>query len=300
MNARAKRSRPLVFSMMIFIFAIFAGATAHAQFFTGPAASGAGGAGRAAVDLGEATFLNPAGVAFLQRYNASAYYAQGQHARDGQFNLWGFSLADGTPGNLFSGGLSYVRKRTDIGAFSDTQQDLQITVAGFPFKRASIGITGHRLTDQVWYSSALGGEHEQSNAHIGLILVPFANLGFGFVAYDVLPTSDSVPASLRLVPTHAIGFNYLYEKTFRARLDFVRPDTSNPGRRVDVMAGAETFFHESFIFRLGGLWRETADRTYFTTGLGYNGPRLSFDYSFQKDVREGDNNRHLIDLWIAL
>lgn len=273
---------------------------ASAQFFTGPAASGAGGAGRAAIDSGEAAFLNPASVGFLSRYYASAYYGMAQFEGGGEHNLWGLSLADGSEGNFISGALSYIRKRVDQGRFSDTQQDLQITLAGAPLKRLSIGIAGHRLMNQILHPSGAGSEYVQLNAHLGLIYVPFTDFGIGFVAYDVLPVGDSVPESVRLVPTHAFGLNYLYEKIFRMRLDLLRPDMKNAGGRVDIMSGMEAIYQENFALRLGGYWQETADRTYFTAGFGYWGPRLSFDYSLQKDVRNGDNIRHLIDLWLTL
>lgn len=274
---------------------------AQAQFFTGPSASGTGGAGRAAIDPGESAFLNPASIALIRRYNISAYYDLGKHPGDGNHHLWGLSLADGSPGSLIAGAFTYVRKKTDQpGGVNLTQQDIQIALAGSPIERLAIGIAGHRLTDQISNPSLPGTEFNQMNAHIGLLFVPFQNFGVGFVAYDFLPTDDSVPVSVRLRPTHALGLNYVYENSFRARLDLVRPDTMNEGRRIDVMAGIETFLNENFAARVGGKWQETEDRTYFTTGFGYIGPRLSFDYSFQKDVRIGDNDRHLIDLWITI
>jgi hypothetical protein len=102
------------------------------------------------------------------------------------------------------------------------------------------------------------------------------------------------------VPTFALAGNFVYEKTFRARLDLIRPDTNNSGRRTNVAAGIETFFAERLAFRTGCYWRETSDQTYISAGLGYLGPKLSIDYSFQQDVRNGYNYRHLIDLWLPL
>lgn len=274
---------------------------ARAQFFTGPSASGAGGAGRAAIDPGESAFLNPASIALIRRYNVSAYYDLGTHPDDGEHHLWGLSFADGSPGNIVAGAVTYVRKKTDQpNGASNTQQDLQIALAGSPFERLSFGLTGHRFSDQLSHPTPQGGEFNQWNAHFGFLFVPYENFGVGFVAYDFLPTDDSIPVNMRLVPTHALGLNYVYDKWFRARFDLVRPDTMNEDRRINVMTGFETFLYESFAVRLGGKWEETADRTYVTAGFGYFGPRLSFDYSFQKDVRTGGNDRHLIDLWITL
>ena len=290
-----------VLVVFLAVVSVFNMPRAQAQFFTGPAASGAGGAGRAAIDLGESAFLNPASIALIRRYNISAYYDFGRRAGEDDYHLWGLSLADGMPGNIVSGAVTYLRKQSEWNAgVGRMQQDLQIAFAGSPIERVAIGIAGHRLTDQIMSPGSSGIEYSQINAHLGVLWVPFENFGLGFVAYDVWPTDDSLPSSVRLIPAHALGFNYVYDKWFRARLDLVRPDTMNEGRRIDVMSGIETFVNESFVVRVGGKWQETADRTYFTAGLGYFGPRLSLDYSFQKDVRTGGSERHLIDLWITL
>ena len=287
----------------LFLFALFVSPTASAQVFTGPAASAAGGGGRAAVDPGETAFLNPASIAFLQKYNVSLFYGAAKHPREGEQNFMAASLADGTQDNIVSGALSYVRKRTDlstaVGIVSDTQQDIQAALSGFALRKFAFGVAGHRLTDQI-LSATAGSEYSQLNAHVGVIFVPIEMIGIGFVAYDVLPTSESVAANYRLVPTHALAFNFLPAPQFRARLDFVRPDTMNPDRRINVNVGIETTFKEMLVLRLGSFWRETADQTYLTGGFAFQGPKLSFDYSYQTDNRSPDNARHLVDLWIVL
>jgi hypothetical protein len=273
---------------------------ASAQFFTGPAASASGGGGRAAVDPGEATFLNPASIAFLQRYNVSGYYDVGRDLKEGDHNLWGVSLADGTADNIMPGALSFIRKRTDApSGASDTQQDIQFAVAGMAGKKLAFGLAVHRLSDQI-LSNFEGQDYTQINGHLGMIYIPIPEVGIGFVAYDIAPTSSVIPHALREVPTLALGANYLWEKVFRARLDLVRPDVDNNGRRINVQAGIESLMTQEFIFRTGCYWRETEDQTFFTVGAGYNGPRLSFDYSFQKDLRSADNFRHVVDLWLPL
>lgn len=285
--------------LFVFSLALMFCQMSQAQFFTGPAASAAGGAGIAAVDGGESSFLNPAGVAFIQHYNASVIAGVGKHPVEGDSNVMAASLADGTKDAMVPGALTYVRKRIDSpGGLSDTQTDIAVTIAGFPHRKLSLGITGHRLTNQL-LSSSYGAEFTQYNMHLGAVFVPVTNIGVGIVAYDIAP-GDATPRGIHVVPTYAVGINLLYEKFFRARFDVVRPDTNNPGRRNNVHLGLETFFQELIAFRVGGQWRETTDQGFFTAGLGYRGPKLSIDYSFQKDVRTGENGRHLIDLWLAL
>lgn len=273
---------------------------AHAQFYVGPAASGAGGGGRGAIDAGESSFLNPAGIAFIQRYHVTAFAGSGRHTNEGEFTTLALSLADGSNDAAIPGALTAVRHRVDYAnGVSDTQTDIQLSLAGYPHKQVAFGLAGHRFANQI-LSPVYGAEYTQYNMHVGVLYVPRPNIGIGVVAYDVLPGDGSTPKAYRLVPTHAIGANYLYEKFFRLRFDLVRPDTKNDGRRMNVQAGIETFMLEMFAFRFGSYWRETADQTYLTAGFGYKGPRLSVDYAIQKDQRDGNNIRHLIDLWMPL
>lgn len=285
---------------LILLFVISA-SSARAQFFSGPSSAGTGNAGRAAVDPGEVMFMNPAALAFLQKYVVSGYYDVGQGSGLGDQSSWGFSLADGTPDTYMPGALSYIRKRTDAtGGVSDTQQDIQLNLAGQPLKYMALGLAVHRFSDQI-LSAVRGQEYVQFNGHLGVILIPTPQIGIGLVGYDLVPKmSESTPSSLRVVPTYAVGANYLYEKIFRARLDLIRPDMNNKGGRNDLAFGVESIFQESLIVRLGGYCRETADQTFWTAGLGYHGPRLSIDYGFQKDIRTGDNLRHVVDLWFPL
>ncbi len=272
----------------------------RAQVFIGPAASAAGSAGRAAIDPGETIYLNPAMVAFLEKYYASISTESASHPINGTSGGWGISLADGTAGTLLPGSLSFVRQIIDPpNGISDTQQDIQVNLAVRPFRSLAIGLTGHDQTDQI-LSNLGGAQYTQYGLHVGTLFTPTAAVGVGFVAYDVIPTGGGVPAPYHVQPTLAVGGSYSYEKVFRARLDMVRPDTQNPGQRINVGLGIESYFEETVAFRLGAFWKETVDQDYLSAGLGYIGPRLSLNYSFQQDIRNGGNYRHVIDLWLPL
>lgn len=281
---------------LILLCVLTLSSVSQAQFYTGPIAEGTGGAGRGAVDAAEASFLNPAAVAHLRHYFLSASYGATNHLLEGEGQRFGLHFADGSTGNIIPGAFSYTRKRFEIPNVSSSQfQDFALTLSGVPLRGLAVGVTGHRLV-----SSVAGRDENQDNAHFGLLYVPTGSWGLGFVVYDFLPTSTSIPANLRLVPTYALGFNLLLMERFHFRMDLVRPDIQARDRRNNVMAGVESYFRDDFLIRLGTQWKETADEMYVTTGLGYKGPRLSFDYSFQKDVRTAEGYRHLFDLWLPL
>lgn len=275
----------------------FAKNRAWAQTFVGPIASAIGGAGRAAVDPSEAHLLNPASLGHLQRYYISGSYAYGGHESGGDFDQWGIILADGTFGTLIPGALSYHRRTTHLptGGRSYTEQDLQIAIGKLILPQLSLGLTGHRL---YFKSSSEGTEHIQNNVHIGALYTPLPQLGLGFTVHDVLPADDNVPVGVQVVPTFGFGAHYMLQEILRLRFDLARPDKFNPGQRTNVMAGLETYFHPKFAFRLGGEWKETADQMNITTGAGYKGPRLSLDYTYQKDLRSDLDGRHMFDLWL--
>ncbi len=282
---------------LILIFAVLlAGVQARAQFFTGPISSATGGAGRAALDPSEAGLLNPASVAHLNTYNISGSYGLGHHDKDGDFKQWSILASDGSEGASFPGALSYVRRTVEPlrGGVKNTQSDIQLSLAELMGERIAFGVSAHRRSDEL----SSGQDHVQYNGHLGLLVTPLDFLGIGIVAYDIVPASDSVPESVRVVPTFALGSNLIIQKILHFRLDLVRPDKFNPGRRTDVMVGIDSYFRPDFAMRVGGLFKETEDRTFFTAGLGYKGPKLSFDYTFQKDVRVADSYRHLFDLWL--
>jgi hypothetical protein len=282
---------------IVFLTLLLLTPLSHAQFFTGPEASACGGSGRAGIDLGEAAFLNPAAVAFVQRYNVSAMLGVSDHPVNGTGSELAASIVDGTSDAMINGALTFVRRRTETPlGISNTQQDWQGSIAGFLHRKLAIGLAAHRRSDEM-YTPQGAREYAQWNGHFGALYVPIPSVGIGFVAYDLVP-GEELPLAVRVVPTMALGVNYIYEKFFRARMDFVRPDTENPGRKTNVMAGFETFLMDQFALRTGAYWRETHDQTYFTMGMGFSGPRLSIDYSFQKDIRIAGNSRHLIDLWL--
>jgi hypothetical protein len=268
-----------------------------AQQTTGPIATALGGAGRAAMDPAEIAYMNPAGLAHISHVFTNVNYGLGDHPVDGQLHQFGILLSDGSAENLFPGALSYGQKKVDRpdGTTAD-EQDYSVAISTFDHSGFSLGLSGHRL---VHTETPGGTKYIQDNASLGLMIVPIEDLAFSFSIYDFLPTDDATPNGIRLVPTYALGSFYKFLDSFSLRLDLVRPDTYNPDHRTNVMFGAESFIRKNFAVRVGWQWREVLfEERLFTAGFGYRGPRLSFDYSFQKDTLVSGGARHLFDLWL--
>lgn len=284
-----------LFLLLCFAVAPF---TAKSQVFTPTIAGAMGGAGRAAVDGGESAFLNPASIAHMREYFVGMHYQRGEHPREGDFSRYALQLTDGTSA-LIPGGASIYRQKIDLpnGAGSRTDQDIQVGVAGFAIPKLAVGVSGHYFTQ-----SGQGRDDTQWNGGVGLIFSPTDDLGVGLVGYDIAPVPSDALVDRRLIPTFALGLHYVFSDLLRVRLDLVRPDIQPTftDHRINVMGGLESFFATTFVFRLGMQALETADQMNLTAGFGYHGPRLSVDYSFQKDIRSAGGVRHLIDLWLPL
>ena len=293
------RSRRFSFQFIFLIVALVvatfgASSRAQAQFFTGPIAASMGGAGRAAADGNEAAFLNPASVVSLRKYYFSGLYGVSSHPVNGDSSIYGISLADGTPENLFPGAVSYLHRFVQgQNGFTDVQQDTQIAVGAALLPRLSLGVAGHQTTDLL----NTGDRFTQTNMNVGVLFMPLDYLGLGATVTDLFLTSGTVAQAQQLIPTYAIGAHLIIQDIFRMRLDIVRPDRDT--ERNDVMAGIESYFSSSFAFRFGELWKETLDQNFLTAGLGYHGPNLSFDYAYQRDMRAGAGETHLIDLCVG-
>lgn len=271
---------------------------AKSQLFTGGIAGGMGGAGRAAVDGGEAIYLNPASVAQLRSYYIGGHYQLGDHPREGNYSRYSLQVADGTPGNLIPGGFAYTRNSIELpaGAGWRTDTDYQTAVGAQVSQNLALGVSAHYLKQ-----TGQNREDEQINGGLGVLFSPLESLGFAFVGYDIAPINRTASVDRRVIPTFAAGVHYLLPEILSLRLDLVRPDVqARNDYRTNVMTGFESYFHPQFAFRLGGQWLETVDQMNLTAGLGFKGPRLSVDYTFQKDIRSGMGVRHLIDLWMPL
>ncbi len=270
--------------------------SASAQFYTGPIAESMGGAGRAGSSPSESAFLNPATLAEIKSYYGAMSAGWGDHPVDGGLSQFSALLADGTPDKAFPGQFSYAQKRIALpSGLTTSQQDFQLGLAYAPLETLAFGLSIHRLT----YTDNQNRSNAQNNLTFGSLFSPAKSLSFGFVAYDFLGGDESIAQAYQTVPTLAIGTQYFYESVFSFRADFVRPDKFNDGQKINTQLGAETFFRNDFALRLGWQWREVQfEEKLASLGVGYKGPRLSVDYTFEKDVVANSGGRHFVDLWM--
>jgi hypothetical protein len=275
---------PLFIILVSIVLVNSAKASSEQPYRIGPGASALGGSGRAAVDAAESGWLNPATLVHIQSY----HFAVSSHQ------------SDGGEEKLAAGSFSFIQRKTlrgGAGAVTADQRDFQFSMAGFfPGKSLSIGLTFRRLI----HEQAGGFDVTQDNFAIGFLYPMTEKFGIALTGHDLAGAADSVAPEARMIPTIGLGVHFVPHEILHARADLVRPMESNDDGRNNVHLGLESWFRQDFAFRLGSAWLETRNENWLTTGLGFKGPRLSFGYSFEKEIRSNDGSRHTFDLWLPL
>lgn len=279
-------------------------ASRETPFRVGPISSALGGAGRAVSDPTEAGGLNPAALAFTENYHFAVSRQESHRDQGDGYYDFGIMLADGGPEKVAAGSFSYVQRSTlrgGPGAISAEQKDFQASVAfflpsaSFVPKNTSLGFTYRRLIHE-----QSGFDLTQDTYSVGTVIPLGRRFGLAVVGHDLAGGASAAQPEAQLAPSVALGFRAAPMSMFQGRVDVIRELRNNPGGRNDVRGGIESWFQESFAFRLGGAWLERRDEMWLTTGIGFKGPRLSFGYAFEKEMRTSDGTRHTFDLWMPL
>ncbi len=294
-----------IFGMaQLFLFALLSSHSAHASsehpYRVGPGSAALGGSGRAAIDAAEAGWLNPATLVHVNSYHFAVSSQQSHRDAGDGFSDFGVMLADGGEEKIAAGSFSFVQRKTlrgGAGAISAEQRDFQFSMAGFfPEGSLSMGLTYRRLI----HEQPGGFDVTQDNFAVGF-LYPFTEkFGIALTGHDLAGASDSVASEARMIPTIGIGLHFVPHQILHVRTDIVRPLEANEDGRNNVHLGLESWFRPELAFRVGSAWLEVRNENWLTTGIGFKGPRLSFGYSFEKEIRSNDGSRHTFDLWLPL
>lgn len=272
---------------------------AETPYRVGPVSSATGGAGRAATDPTEAGWLNPAALVHARAYHFALSHQQSHRKAGDGYRDFGVMFSDAGEDKLASGSFSYVQRSTvrgGPGAVTAEQKDFQASLAAFvPGSKASIGATYRRLMHK-----QPSADLNQDTYSVGLLYPLGKALGVAVTGTDLGGGSSAAGPEARLVPTVAVAVHQTLMDIMQVRADLVRPfrAADNPDGRNDFRAGIESWFRPDFAFRFGGAWLETRDEMWLTAGLGFKGPRLSFGYAFEKELRSSDGTRHTFDLWM--
>lgn len=257
------------------------------QYFSGPEASAMGGAGRAAGGV-EGHLLNPASLVHIRNYNVGGLYSFNSVEDVSSGRDVGVNIADGNEEALFRAGFAYINRDSKVPQDRVTEDNYIVSVAGWVLDSLSVGLQGHRWSGKPAYSE----ETVIYQASAGMLFTPIESLGIGLTAHNIL--DDHKPSTLR--PEIGLGMQYLYEELFRVRLEGVYPTKWNPDQKAILMLGTETLMGYGLRLRMGARLDDVSKKTFGTAGLGWQGPRFSVSYAYEKDVRAKDTFRQTFDL----
>ena len=275
-------------------------AAGHAQYITGPVASGAGGAGRASTEDGEQFIHNPAALVDASQGSSSLFYSTGSDMPGEQDQYYGATLTDNSPGLLFSGAYLYVHRiRMFQGLPSVTEDYHQFSLGRYVWRHISVGASITYLRSVLGGSGGVNGAGDayvQWNGHVGVLYNPFPNLGLAFVSYNAFGRQENIPMEIQEVNKIAFGSTYILMDSFHLRGDVSEIQVDNPKHLNEYQLGFESRVEPMLWARVGYDRDEYFNLTYWTAGLTFNGPKLKADYYFRDDVAAGGIYMQGVDL----
>lgn len=261
--------------------------TSWAQNFSGPAAAATGGAGRAAALGPESHYLNPASIALADDYHIGYFYRYQDYPIDFDQRDWSLLAVDSHQEVLVPAGFSYVSTERSTFGRQTSEEDYQLSIAGRLHERLVVGVYG-----RAWVERPRGGSEDSVfQLGLGTVVAALEWLNIGFVAYNILDEHRDV-----VKPELALAFQAGYQDLFRYRLDIIYPEKDNPDKKGVIMTGGETFFTNGLRGRFGARFDDIQKNTFATAGVGFEGPRLALDYSYEQDTRKNEHYRQTFDL----
>lgn len=258
-----------------------------AQVYTGAVSAASGGTGRASVEAGSASFLNPAMM--VHQKGQQIYTAKSQ-------DEFAIGLTENSEDSPIPTSVSYWQKNMDNGTLEGTYklQDFRLSFAEFVSSLWAVGITAHlfqaQSEEKTW---------NQGNLDFGMMVTPVPEVGLAVVFYDLGQENSEIPERLRLSPKIGLGFNHLYRDYFRSRVDLVSGPDQN-FRRSTVMVGFESYLNHWVLARFGMSSNAYLKQDLSSLGLGLDLPRFRINYAYQFVMNNSKDQRHAIDIVIPL
>lgn len=279
-------------SSSLFIFIVFSFALS-AETFRGPISKSSGGAGRAGLQSMESAFANPALLPFVKASEMAVYYQDGYLGPSAHRNAWGVGVIDAEKDVYFPGALHYVRTRkTGVASGAANGEIWHAGVGKILSERLAIGASAYRAQYDVEGDQA----YTQWNGSLGVLVLINPNIGVAYVLDNLVHPGSRVPRGLREDMKQGLGVYAQVAELIKIRGELERSERFNPDKKMAYSLAVETMISEWMLFRGGYKRDELADASFWTTGFGFNGPRLRLDYAFEKNAKGTGGAVHSVDL----
>lgn len=270
-------------SKFFFIFWAFLSFTtvAHAEIYTGAVSASAGGTGRASVDAGVSSFLNPAMIVHQKGRQVYTGWTKDEML---------VSLTENSEDAALPSSLGFWQKQNEN---SIKQQDFRVSFAEFVRGIWALGITGH-------YYQVVGSEktYSQGLIDIGLAVTPVPDVGLALVFYNLGGSKlDELSPELRINKKVGVAFNHIYQNFLRTRIDLVSGEDQE-WRKSTLMLGLETYINKWVVSRLGYQNNSYLKEDLMSLGLGFDLPKFRLNYAYIYNSTNSKDQRHAVDITI--
>lgn len=279
----------------MFLLGLLFSFSVSAQIYQAPLSRAIGGSGRAGLDSSDSALLNPALVPLANDHEVNFFYSDGYEGTGRHHQGWGLGATDSGAEVVTPGALHYIRTRNTGIYSSPVNGELwHFAVGKMFFENFTFGLSGYRwMTDP-----ELDKRHVQWNGSLGGLYMFNRGFGVAYVLDNPFQTSPKVPVPLRVVTRQSIGSMYTLDGIVAFRFDISRDERYNPDKKMVYQAGIESQSFEFTTFRLGAKWDNLRNQNFVTAGLGFDGPRLKFDYVLEKNTRGTGGAVHGVDMRI--
>jgi hypothetical protein len=266
--------------LISFLMVYFSSSLATAQIYNSSVTQGTAGTGRAAIDVGNGSFINPATLVHLRGNQILLSQSKNEFAA---------SISENSREIIFPGALGYVQRKFDVPG-EPVMHDIRLTLAEAITGKLTFGLTAH------YYQLRQDDTHfQQINGDYGLLYTPSPVLGLALVGYDILGEKEELPQAYRLSPKVGLGFNWLYNQTMRLRGDIISAPNNN-FNKLTRMLGYEVYLNKWILARLGYQEDAVNEANYGSLGFGLDLPRFDINYAFFSELPRNEYERHSIDL----
>lgn len=262
--------------------------------YLGAASSATAGAGRAATDTTDASFLNPASLAFVKGYIFSAGYSSASDHASSRGQEFALAVSDNLRETVVPTSLSFVQSKEDPLSSAQTTRDFKLNVGNFYQRNLALGIGIRFKDDETPYDRTT-----QGNLNLGALYTFGENWGFGALFENVLGSKNTVSPGLRLIPQTSFGISYIYQRFLRTRLDLISA-TNNSFDRPSIAAGLESYMNRWVIMRMGVQRQNETNSYIYSAGLGFSGPKIGVHYAYMSNPESDSFSRHTVDLSLPI
>ena len=281
-----------LFFFMLFSF-LRIDAAGAVDFFRGPVSAAMGGGGRAGINGAESVFVNPSLLPLAKGFEFGAIYRDGDVDAGQHRQGWAVGAVDDSEDAYFPGSLHYVRTR-DIGRAAGPAEGevWHVGAAYLVSNQLSVGASAYRLV----YDVKNDREYTQWNGSLGFTYLINNDFAVAYTLDNLAGPGSRVPMGLREDMQQGLGLFYRIAEIATIRGDLVRRERFNPDHDLVYILGLESATSQFVVVRMGVRRDEQADMTFWTAGLGFAGPRLRLNYSFEKNQERVSGALHSVDL----